>query len=218
MTCQNRAQRQRDLGQALDITVEHHRALADSWDREVQEWSVTAVAADLDAINTDSPPDPVCRLEMVKVSLGHPDQAQLMDAHSLQLDWVRNALLDDAGELREDRLDADVLIGGNAILVVTEVEVEPAYAGLDLDQLITLEAISLLGDGCDLAAAVTIDTPGLPQTVESLDNNRSRRSWREIGFQPVTDQVMVVYLAMTTPGEHLRRLRTSFGVLAYGYE
>ena len=213
MTGQTRTQRQRDLGQALDITVEHHRSLADPWDREVQEWSVTAVAADLDSIDSGSPPDPVCRLEVVKVSLGHPDQAQLMDAHSLQLDWVREALLDDGGELREDRLDSVALIGGNAILVVTEANVEPAYTGLGLDQLITLEAISLLGDGCDLAAAVTLDSPGLPQTVESLDSNRSRRTWRDVGFRPVTDQVQIIYLALTTLEEHLERLRSSFGLL-----
>lgn len=97
---------------------------------------------------------------------------------------------------------------------MTEVEVEPAYAGLDLDQLIILEAISLLGDGCDLAAAVTIDASGLPRSVESLDRNRSRRTWREIGFQPVTDQVQIIYLALTTLEEHLKRLRSSFRLLS----
>jgi len=214
MTSPTPAQRQRDLGQALDITAHHHRSLADPWDREVQEWSVTAVAVHLDSIGEETPPQPVCRLELVKVSLGHPDQAELMDAHSQQLDWVRDALLDDDGELREDRLNVDALIGGTAILVVTNVEVEPAYSSLDVDQLLILEAISLLGAGCYLAAAVTIDTPGLPQSVESLDNSRTRRSWRQMGFEPVTDHVMVIYLAMTTLEEHLHRLRTDWGLLS----
>lgn len=135
-----------------------------------------------------------------------------MDAHSLQLDLVRDALLDDAGELREDRLDTDLLIGGNDLLAVTEVEIGPAYSGLGVDQLITVEAISLLGDGCDLAAAVTLDFSALPQSVENLDSNRTRRTWPEIGFAPITDEVMVIYLAMTTLEEHLCRLHISFGL------
>lgn len=206
-------EQQRDLGQALDITVQHHRDLAEPWDRHAPEWTVTAVAADFDAIGTTPPPVPVCRLELVKVPLGHPDHADLMACYSRHLDWVGEALLDDRGELCEDRIEPDLLIGGNAILVITDVTVEPAYSGLDIDRLIALEAISLLGGGCDLAVALTLSTAGPPQPVASLDTNRLRRTWRELGFQPVTDQVMVLYLATTTLEHHLQRLRTSFGLL-----
>lgn len=208
----SRAQQQRDLGQAVDIRVEHHRDLAESWDRDAPEWTVTAVAADLDAIDT-TPPAPVCRVELVKVPLGRPDQAELMALHAQHLDWVGQDLLDDAGDLREDLLDPIALIGGNAILVITDVGVEPAYAGLDIDRLIALEAISLLGGGCDLAVALTLaHPPALGAPVTTLDVNRARRSWREIGFQSITDQVMVLYLATTTLEHHLHRLRTTFGL------
>lgn len=117
------------------------------------------------------------------------------------------------GELREDRLNADALFGGNALIAITEVEVEPAYAGLDVDQLLTLEAISLLGGGCDLAAMITLDPRRVPRTVASLNSNRLRRFWREAGFESVTQQVMVLYLDMTTLEKHLHRLRTSFALL-----
>lgn len=208
----SRAQQQHDLGQAIDIKVEHHRDLAEPWDRSAPEWTVTAVAADLDAIDT-TPPAPVCRLELVKVPLGQPDQAEMMAVHARHLDWVDQALLDDAGELREDRVDPDSIFGGNAVLVITDVEVEPAYAGLDVERLIALEAISLLGGGCDLAVALTLTHPRVLQPpVSALDVKRARRSWREIGFQPVTDQVMVLYLAMTTLEQQLQRLRTVFDV------
>jgi len=179
MTDQTRAQQQRDLGPALDITAEHRRSLADPWDRHVQDWSVTAVAIDLDTLEDDPPSQLVCA----------------------------------TGELREDRLNADALFGGNALIAITEVEVEPAYAGLDVDQLLTLEAISLLGGGCDLAAMITLDPRRVPRTVASLNSNRLRRFWREAGFESVTQQVMVLYLAMATLEKHLHRLRTSFALL-----
>jgi len=46
-----------DLGQALDITIEHHRSLADSMG-DIHDWIVTAGAADLDSVDVDPPSSP----------------------------------------------------------------------------------------------------------------------------------------------------------------
>jgi GNAT superfamily N-acetyltransferase len=156
----------------------------------------------------------VARIHLVRGALGEPQLWDAPDALEADLEAVASTILDpNTGELVDD-LDSWIEPGGEQLLMLNSVVVEPDWRGYGLGALLAAVALQTLAPGARLAAAypAPIDRSRGPARAAAVA--KLGKVWAGLGFVSFRDGVWVLDLAGVDLDKAVSRLRSRFGVEA----
>ena len=159
-------------------------------------------------------------IDVFSATIGHPSVYEALDSYSMDLTRVADALVvPSTGELKEHVEERLELIGSQ-LLVLNEVRLDEAWKGFGLGALLAGEALVALNHGAMIAATVPGSLPDPPDydgPEKSPFEVRQATAklgevWAQIGFEPLSDGVWIVDLAMRHLYDGVSALRARHGL------
>ena len=192
--------------QVLRLTATTHRYVG-SRSPATATWHLTAWIED------DNEAEEIAQLTLVTGDVTAGNLWSDLDAQEADLEIIASAVLvPSTGEFRED-LPIEAL--GSGLIIAKTARVVPEWRGFGLGPLLVAEAITLLGDGCDIAAchpAPLVAGAKTPATRTSAVA-KLQQLWSTLGFEQIPDsEVFVLDLTLRTLGAARGRLLRHFGL------
>jgi GNAT superfamily N-acetyltransferase len=155
---------------------------------------------------------PVAFIKVVRGVLGEPRLWSALDAMEADLERVASTVLEtETGDLVDD-LDERIEPGGEVLLILNSVVVEPEWRGYGLGGLLAGVTLQTLAPGARLAAVFPAPVDSLRGAVRTAAVAKLGAVWAGLGFFPFRDGVWVLDLATVDLDEAVGRLRKRFGV------
>ncbi len=190
------------------------RPLSEGSGAGIERWSVQAAVAKA----SQDAERPVGELHLVAVDLVRSvDPWAALDSSNDDLAHIGDTVFDmNTGQLSE-MLDSSIPRGGDRLLILDRVELEPAWQGHNLAALLVAESLDQLRPGCRVALCLPAPLERRPdETDEQYQSSveRMRHVWSQVGFRPFRDGVWLLEPNSGALDASLRRLRSRHGLTA----
>ncbi|GAA5202004.1 hypothetical protein GCM10023346_47770 [Arthrobacter gyeryongensis] len=175
-------------------------------DRLVEQWNAALYLS-----GEDDDEQIIGNAHIVRCRISDPRVFDLLDALDGDLSAVASVVLDPVSGEPTGPVE-DMLQGfGENFLIIDRVEMLPGWRGRGLGRWFAAEVIEVLSDGGTFVATYASPMDESEGTERRRVESKLKGVWGDIGFEPVSGNVMVLDLSLVTLSNKLEELRSGFG-------
>lgn len=203
-----------DIGRQVRIDLSLRKHLGSVEHRLVEQWQATAYfTADAQDLDDDADDNVIGYAHIVKCRLRENQVPDLLDFIEADLHTVSSAVLDPESGYPTEEVAAETEGFGSDFLILNRVEIAKSWRGRGLGRWFAAEALDTLSHGADFAATYPAPIDESRGEARKAAENKLRDVWGDIGFQPLSGDVMILDLNLVTLDSTLQSMRKKFGAL-----
>ncbi|MEZ2391757.1 hypothetical protein AB6813_19850 [bacterium RCC_150] len=203
-----------EIGGQLRIELNLRRELSFPGHRLVEQWHAAAYFTDENAdLADDDDGQVVGHAHVVKCRLGESEVFDILDSLEADLHTVSSAVIDPVSGHLAEEIEDEIEGFGQDFLILNRVKMAKGWRGRGIGRWFAAEVINTLSPGAAFAATYPAPMDDLEGPARKRAESKLRNVWGDIGFRPLSADVMILDLNVVTLDEKLHGLREKFGAL-----